>query len=204
MRYIVLTTKHHDGFALDDTQLSDYSTLKHVAKRDLIRPYVEAIRAAGLKVGFYFSLCDWYHPDYLIEVIQQARFRSDRMLPFLLAHQKASLPTQALGALHRRMHGQVREFFTNYGKIDLLWLDGQWEHTAAEALYLHVAGYPSDGVIRVRAGQTGKARNGAGAVGSRLSSISIAERLNKDCCVCCCRALAWNHTSRSSRSLLCN
>jgi alpha-L-fucosidase len=83
MRYIVLTTKHHDGFALYDTQLSNYSTLKRAAKRDLIRPYVEAVRAAGLKVGFYFSLCDWHHPDYPIEVIPTGAFsrRPDAAIP---------------------------------------------------------------------------------------------------------------------------
>jgi len=133
MRYIVLTTKHHDGFALYDTQLSDYSTLKRAAKRDLIRPYVEAVRAAGLKVGFYFSLCDWHHPDYPIEVIPTGAVsrRPNAAVPPGAPESIAADPKRWERYIDF-MHGQVRELLTNYGRIDLLWFDGQWEHTADE------------------------------------------------------------------------
>ncbi|HUX88630.1 MAG TPA: alpha-L-fucosidase [Chloroflexota bacterium] len=133
MGYAVLTTKHHDGFALYDTQLSDYSAPRRAAGRDLVQPYVEAFRAAGLRVGFYFSLCDWHHPDYPVELAdtRPGRTRPAQAVP-------AGAPA-SIGASPERwerylefMHGQVRELCTRYGTIDLLWFDGQWEHTAEE------------------------------------------------------------------------
>ena len=64
MKYAVMTTKHHDGFCLFDSQHTDYKATNTPAKRDLTREYVEAFRAEGLKVGFYYSVIDWHHPDY--------------------------------------------------------------------------------------------------------------------------------------------
>jgi alpha-L-fucosidase len=64
MKYAVLTAKHHDGFCLFDSQLTDYKSTNTKAKRDLVREYVEAFRAEGLKVGLYYSLLDWHHPHY--------------------------------------------------------------------------------------------------------------------------------------------
>jgi alpha-L-fucosidase len=133
VRYAVLTTKHHDGFALYDTQLSDYSAPRRAAGRDLIRPYVEAFRAAGIKVGFYFSLPDWHHPDYPA-AISDPTPRHWRPAPALPPGVPASIGADP--ARWERyldfMRGQVRELCSNYGVIDLIWFDGQWEHTAAE------------------------------------------------------------------------
>ena len=67
MKYMVLTTKHHDGFCLFDSRLTDYKITRTPFGRDLVREYVEACRAEGLKVGFYYSLLDWHHPDYTID-----------------------------------------------------------------------------------------------------------------------------------------
>ena len=64
MKYAVLTTKHHDGFCLFDSALTDYKATNTKAGRDLVREYVDAFRAEGLKIGFYYSLLDWHHPDY--------------------------------------------------------------------------------------------------------------------------------------------
>ena len=63
MKYMVMTTKHHEGFCNFDTKLTDYCATKQGPKRDLVREYVEAARAEGLRVGFYYSLMDWHHPD---------------------------------------------------------------------------------------------------------------------------------------------
>ena len=63
MKYMVMTTKHHEGFCNFDTKLTDYCAAKQGPKRDLVREYVEAARAEGLRVGFYYSLMDWHHPD---------------------------------------------------------------------------------------------------------------------------------------------
>lgn len=109
MRYMVLTTRHHDGFCLFDSALTDYTAAKRGLKRDLVREYVEAARAEGLRVGFYFSLMDWHDP---------ANTRC-------LHNEKARCRYVA------QTHGLVRELCANYGKIDILWYDGGWPLEAA-------------------------------------------------------------------------
>ena len=64
MRYMVLTTRHHDGFCLFDSKVSDFTSIKSVAKKDFVAEYVQACRKYKLKIGFYYSLMDWSHPDY--------------------------------------------------------------------------------------------------------------------------------------------
>ena len=64
MKYAVLTTKHHEGFCLFDSQYTDYKSTSTKFGRDIVREYVDAFRAEGLKVGFYYSLLVWHHPDY--------------------------------------------------------------------------------------------------------------------------------------------
>src|SRR5712691_8084307 len=75
-RYVVLTSKHHEGFCLWDSDLTDYKSTNTPYGKDLIRPYVEAVRAAGLKVGFYHSLLDWHHPDFAVDDFHPLRNRS--------------------------------------------------------------------------------------------------------------------------------
>lgn len=101
MKYMVLTTKHHEGFCLWDTQQTDYNAVKMGPKRDLVREYVEAARAEGLKVGLYYSLMDWHHPDGGLCARDEA------------ARERFTSFTQ----------GCVRELLSNYGKIDVLWYD---------------------------------------------------------------------------------
>jgi alpha-L-fucosidase len=104
MKYMVMTTKHHEGFCLFDTKTTNYCAPKQAAGRDLVKEYVEAARAEGLRVGFYYSLMDWHHPD-------GARCKTDE-------------------AARRRfvdyIHAQIRELMTNYGKVDILWYDVPW------------------------------------------------------------------------------
>lgn len=114
MKYAVLTTKHHDGFCLWDSALTDYSAPHTPAGRDLVRPFVEAFRAEGLRVGFYHSLIDWHHPDFPIDRIHPQR------------DDAAARSTNAGRDMRRYvayLHGQVRELLTGYGPIDILWLD---------------------------------------------------------------------------------
>jgi alpha-L-fucosidase len=104
MKYMVMTTKHHEGFCLFDTATTTYCAPRSAAGRDLVREYVDAARAEGLRVGFYYSLMDWHHPD-------GARCAKDE------------------AARHRfveYVHAHVRELVTNYGKIDILWYDVAW------------------------------------------------------------------------------
>lgn len=133
VRYAVLTSKHHDGYALYDTHLNDYSAPQRAAGRDLLTPYVEAFRAAGIKVGFYFSLCDWHHPDYPAQNTAGGEFsnRPAAALPPGVPTNIAADPARWERYLEF-MHGQVRELCTRFGTIDLLWFDGHWEHTPEE------------------------------------------------------------------------
>jgi len=116
MKYFVITAKHHEGFCLWDTKYTDYKATNTAAGRDLLREVVDAFRAEGLKVGFYYSLLDWHHPDFTI----------DRLHPL------RDLPAEEIAKLNaprdikryaQYMRDQVTELLTNYGKIDILWFD---------------------------------------------------------------------------------
>lgn len=114
MKYAVLTAKHHDGFCLFDSALTDYKATNTPCGRDLVREYVEAFRAEGLKVGLYYSLLDWHHPDY--------PHYGDRHHP-MRNHPECSNENRDFSRYLEYMHGQVRELLTNYGKIDIMWFD---------------------------------------------------------------------------------
>ena len=105
MKYMVLTSRHHDGFSLFDSKVSDFTAPKTAAGRDLLAAYVRACRRAGLKVGFYYSLLDWRFPGY---------FGGPEKDP------------AGWEQCVRYWHAQVRELCTQYGKLDLLWYDGGW------------------------------------------------------------------------------
>jgi alpha-L-fucosidase len=118
MKYAVLTTKHHEGFCLFDSKYTDYKAPNTQAKRDLVREYVNAFRAQGLKVGFYYSLLDWHHPDYTIDEIhpQSPKDKSD-------ASYAALNKNRNMAKYREYMRNQITELLTKYGKIDILWLD---------------------------------------------------------------------------------
>jgi alpha-L-fucosidase len=109
-KYMVMTTKHHEGFCHWDTKLTDYCAPKQGPKRDLVREFVDAARAEGLRVGFYYSLMDWHHPD-------GATCKTDEA---------------ARKRFVEYTHGLIRELMTNYGKIDVLWYDVDWPLSAEE------------------------------------------------------------------------
>lgn len=159
MRYAVLTAKHHEGFCLFDSAYTDYKSTNAPAGRDLVREYVDAFRAEGLKVGLYYSLVDWDHPDYPayadpfhpergMASRQNEECRFDRYLDY--------------------MHAQIRELCTNYGKIDLLWLDFSYDDYSG-------AGWRAEELVRmVRSLQPGILINSrleasGGSLGSLLS-----------------------------------
>jgi len=104
MRYAVLTTRHHDGFCLFDSKVSDFTSVKSAAKRDFVAEYVSAFRRHGLRVGLYYSLLDWRFPGYF---------------------DPKGNPESA-GEMVAQAHAQVKELMTNYGKIDYLFYDGEW------------------------------------------------------------------------------
>lgn len=122
--YCVLTSKHHDGVALFDTaEKEGLSVIKDTpCKKDLIAPYCEAMRKQGLKVGLYFTQLDWSHPDYT-----SMHWKSFSM--FLDKRFGNNKRWQNFKAFHRR---QLKEILTNYGSIDLIWFDGDWERTQTD------------------------------------------------------------------------
>lgn len=116
MKYAVITSKHHEGFTMFDSKFTDYKVTNTPYGKDIIKQWVDAFRAEGLKIGFYYSLIDWHHPDYTID-----RF-----------HPQSAGTKEEYDALNKNrdmskyreyLKNQVREILTNYGKIDILWLD---------------------------------------------------------------------------------
>ena len=113
MRYFVITTKHHDGFCLWDSDLTDYKATKTPAGRDLLGPAIEAFREAGLKVGLYHSL-DWHHPDFPVDEFHPQRDDGE----FKRLHSR-----RHVSKYREYLHGQVRELFTRYGGTDHVFFD---------------------------------------------------------------------------------
>jgi alpha-L-fucosidase len=127
MKYAVITTKHHDGFCLFDSKYTDYKATNTPAGRDLIREYVDAFRAEGLGVGFYYSLIDWHHPHFTIDGVHPQRPNDPKEYEKLNKGRDMNIYREYL-------HNQVRELLTNYGKIDIIWLDFSYpgEHGKGE------------------------------------------------------------------------
>jgi len=109
-KYMVMTSKHHEGFCNFDTKLTNYCAPKQAAGRDLLREYVEAARAEGLRFGFYYSLMDWHHPDGT-----------------RCAHDE-----DARKRFVEYTHGLIRELMSNYRKVDVLWYDVDWPLNAEQ------------------------------------------------------------------------
>lgn len=116
MKYAVITTKHHEGFCLFDSKFTDYKAPNTAAGKDLLKEWVEAFRAEGLKIGFYYSLIDWHHPDFTVDRYHPLRTDDKAKLAELNKNRDMSKYREYL-------HNQVRELLTNYGKVDMLWLD---------------------------------------------------------------------------------
>lgn len=114
MKYAVLTTKHHEGFCLFDTKYTDYKITNTPFGRDLVKEYVEAFRAEGIRVGFYYSLIDWHHPEFTIDRIHPRRCDPDA---------EEQNKGRDMRVYAEYMRNQVTELLTNYGKIDILWFD---------------------------------------------------------------------------------
>lgn len=108
-RYVVFVTKHHDGFCLFDSELTDYDAASTPYGKDLLRPFVDACRAEGLSIGLYYSIIDWHHPNFTSRELKTDEDRASYRLYL------------------DYMKGQLKELLTNYGEIDILWFDGRWD-----------------------------------------------------------------------------
>lgn len=123
MKYAVLTAKHHDGFCLFDTKLTDFKSTNTKCHRDLVKEFLEAFRAEGIKVGLYFSIIDWRHPDFPKYGDRQHPMRNN----IAYKDEKINFDNYL-----EYMHGQIKEIITNYGKLDILWFDFSYDDMAGE------------------------------------------------------------------------
>lgn len=112
MRYVVFTAKHHDGYALFSTKAGDFHSVAGASKKDFVREVVDAFRSRGIRVGLYYSLLDWHHPDF--------PHAGDAFHPQREEAQQAPFD---LHRFRRYLKTQVYELLTQYGDIDLMWFD---------------------------------------------------------------------------------
>ena len=113
MKYIVITSKHHDGFALFDSKVSEFDIMATPFKRDIMKELAAACQKYGIKMCWYHSIMDWHHPDYL-----PRRNWEDR------PSDSADFERYV-----KYLHAQVTELLSNYGDIGVMWFDGEWEAT---------------------------------------------------------------------------
>lgn len=142
MKYIVITSKHHDGFCLFDSKRTDYDVVDATPfKRDVLKELSDECRRQGLRICWYYSIMDWHHPDYLPRRAWETR--------------------TAEGADYGRyieyMKGEIKELVSHYGKIGVLWFDGEWENTwdveKGRGLYWYVRSLQPDIIINNRVGK---------------------------------------------------
>lgn len=161
MKYLVFTSKHHDGFSMFDSQLTEYKITNSPFKRDVVKELADACHKAGLRVGFYYSPPDWHHPDY----------RTENHAKYI-----------------EYMHGQLREICTNYGQIDIIWFDGlggtarDWD---SERLFKMIRELQPHVIINNRAGLPGEHDTPEQTVG-RFQNDRPWES-----CITICRQWAW-------------
>ncbi len=139
MKYIVITSKHHDGFCLFDSKYTDFDIMSTPFKRDILKELADACRKQNIKMCFYHSIMDWHHPDYLPRRAWEKNRTADeanfnRFITYL--------------------KNQIKELLTNYGDIGVLWFDGEWEETwtqkMGDDLYKYVRGLDPRVIINNR------------------------------------------------------
>ena len=118
-KYFVVTTKHHDGFCMFDSALTDYDIMSTPFRRDIIKELADECHRQGVHLGFYYSIMDWHHPDYL---------------PRRPWEKNRSVEGADFARYVEFMRGQIRELMTKYGRVDILWFDGGWERKKPEDL----------------------------------------------------------------------
>ncbi|WP_269522510.1 alpha-L-fucosidase [Coraliomargarita parva] len=114
MKYVVITAKHHDGFCLFDSAYTDYKSTQTPYGKDLLKPMVEAFRAEGIRIGIYYSLIDWHHPEFTVDKFHPMSENEA---------ERAKNSERDMSVYREYMRNQVRELLSNYGEIDVLFLD---------------------------------------------------------------------------------
>lgn len=125
MKYAVITVKHHEGFCMFDSEFTDYKVTNTAYGKDIIAEWVDAFRKEGLGIGFYYSLIDWHHPEFTIDKVHPQYPNDEKKMAEMNKSRDMSVYRQYL-------KDQVREILTNYGKIDILWLDFSYDEKGHE------------------------------------------------------------------------
>ena len=140
MKYVTITTKHHDGFCLFDSKLTDFCVRATPFRRDIMKEMADASRRQGLHQCWYHSIMDWHHPDYLPRRDWEAETRP--------------VGNARFARYVEHLHGQVAELLTGYGDIGVMWFDGQWEgtwtHELGRALYARCRALQPDVIVNNR------------------------------------------------------
>lgn len=165
MKYITITSKHHDGFALYDSKVSDYDVMSTPFQRDILKELAEACRKADIKLCFYHSIMDWHHPDYLPRRNWEAGRSSEGAdFPRFVDYMKS----------------QLKELLTEYGDIGVLWFDGEWEdtwtHEDGVELYDYVRSFQSDIIINNRVDKGRQGMQGLTAEGDFKGDFGTPEQ----------------------------
>jgi len=163
MKYIVITTKHHDGFCLFDSKETDFDVMATPFARDILRALALACAKEGIRICWYYSIMDWHHPDYLPRRDWENR--------------------SAEGADFERyvqyMKGQLRELLGNYGRVGVMWFDGQWEGTwndeRGKDLYAYVRSLQPDIIVNNRVGR-GSSQVGAAQARDAVGDFETPEQ----------------------------
>jgi alpha-L-fucosidase len=155
MKYIIITSKHHDGFAIFDSKVSDYDIVDATPyHRDAIKALASAARRAGLKFGVYYSIMDWHHPDAQAPAYPDYNSRTAKNPNFSRY-------------VETYMKPQLRELVTQYPEIDVLWFDGEWisdwSDEQGKSLYAWLRGMKPSLIINNRVGHSRQGMAGMSA-----------------------------------------
>jgi alpha-L-fucosidase len=186
-KYLVLTSKHHDGFCLWDTKLTDYNIMNTPFGRDVVKELAAGCRKEGVVFCTYHSICDWRHPDY----------------PLGSPGGKSKKPSPNMDRYNAYLKGQVAELIQNYGPLGIMWFDGEWEEPWTSArgtdLYSHCRNLQESILVNNRVGKGRKDMEGTTASGAFAGDYDTPEqRIGKfqntqpwESCITICQQWAW-------------
>jgi len=184
MKYIVLTTKHHDGFCLFDTKQTDYNVMNSPFKRDVTKELAAACKKQGLAFGTYHSVCDWHHP----------------MFPLGSPGGKTKKPNPDLDGYNKYLNAQTEELIKNYGPLLVMWFDvpQQFDKTRGQALIKHIRELQPNIIINNRTGAGGDYDTPEQRIGA------YQDQRPWETCMTICRQWAWkpNDTMKSTKECL--
>lgn len=188
MRYLVLTSKHHDGFCLWPSEYTDYHIGNTPFKRDVMRELADACAKHGIQFCTYHSICDWYHPDY----------------PLGSPGGSTKKPNPDMPRYYEYLRNQTREILENYGPLGIMWFDGEWEEPwtleYGNELYAYLKGLQPTLVINNRvskgrqgmAGVTSQAHLNAGDYDTPEQRIGNFQNDRPwETCMTICQQWAW-------------